>query len=291
MAKLWLFRLSFPLVGRLPALFYVLAWLTSLFVWWLTPQLRKRINQNLSPIYETTLTKPRKSGSEIVRNVANYYVDLATMPYRDFEKFNRTSVKYADDSAYNFQQVVEAKSAIIMSGHIGNPEIALTALHIAGREWLEIVEPLSEPLDEFLSEVRRHTGARVATNSFKGARTALKELRNGGIVAIVADRNMTEKGVCVSVFNEHIRLPLGPWQLARESRATVFPVFCHRGAWGSTKIFFDEPLQIPYTSNKDEDIRIAAQAWATIWASHLKIQPTQWTVLENFWENHRCGKS
>ena len=289
MIKLRLFQIFFPIAGRLPILFYALAWFISLLIWWLTPQHRKRIKQNLSPIYEAALTKPRKSGSEVIRNVVNYYVDLAAMPYRDFEKFNRTSVTYADDSAFNFQQVVEAKSAIIMSGHIGNPEIALTALHNAGREWLEIVEPLSEPMDEFLSGIRSHTGARVATNSLKGARTALKELRNGGIVAIVADRNMTEKGVCVSVFNKHINLPAGPWQLARESRATVFPTFCHRGKWGSTKIFFDEPLQIPYTSNKDEDIKIAAQAWATIWASHLKTQPTQWTVLENFWENHRCG--
>ena len=289
MAKLWLFRLSFPLVGRFPSAFYVLTWLAGWLIWWVFPKLRQQVNSNLSPIYGPNLQKKSGVGPEVVRNIARYYVDLAAMPYRDFKKFNRTSVTFSKNSSLYFNQLMQEKSVIIMSGHIGNPEIALTALHAAGREWLEIVEPLSKPLDQFLSQVRSYTGAHVETNGMKGARAALKQLRKGGIVALIADRNMSEKGVCVSVFDRHILFPSGPWQLARASRATVFPIFCIRGSKGSTKIFVNEPLQISYTDNEKDDIQKAAQQWATIWASHLKTHPTQWSILENFWENHRCG--
>ena len=55
MIKLRLFQIFFPIAGRLPILFYALAWFISLLIWWLTPQLRKRIKQNLSPIYEAAL--------------------------------------------------------------------------------------------------------------------------------------------------------------------------------------------------------------------------------------------
>ena len=39
-----------------------------------------------------------------------------------------------------------------------------------------------------------------------------------------------------------------------------------------------------------KEIREAIERWCSILEKHLRRDPAQWTVLEDFWEVHRCGE-
>ena len=281
-------RAIVPIVGRAPRPFYFLASIIGWVGWHLRPPARTRAIRNLLPVCAGDQRTARSASLHTFLNVARYYVDLATLPYRNHTTFESEHVQVIGEQF--IPSLFEPRPTIIASAHTGNPELGLIAISGRGGNWVELVETLAPPArGRFIARLRAAAGGRIHQIGIAGARAALSELRKGGMVALLADRNLQGRGVCVHLFERDVQLPRGPWELARQTGATVVPLFVTRGHTDDITVRLEEPFQVCMTTDREADVHGAAQRWADLFATQLRRDPGQWTVLEDYWAVHRCG--
>ena len=281
-------RAGGPVAGRFPRAAYALARGVGWLVWRLRSGARARVEENLAPACDGDRARARLAALTVFQNVASYYVDLATLPHRDHANYEREHLRVI--SAERIPALFEPGPVIIASAHTGSPELALIAIRQRGRRWVELVETLTPAaLGREMARLRTFAGGRVEEAGRRGVREALRELRAGGMVTLLADRDLGGGGVCVRLLGREVRLPRGPWELARRSGARVAPMFLARRGADDQVLWIEELFTVPSGGDREEAIRAAAQRWADLFGERLRRDPGQWTVLESFWEAHACG--
>ena len=123
-----------------------------------------------------------------------------------------------------------------------------------------------------------------------GLRAALEALRRGEVVGIMADRDLHGTGVCVVLAGKPVRLPRGPWELARRTGATVLPMFASRDWRDNFTVTVEEPFHVSCDMDVDRAVSEAACRFAHLLEQQLLAEPGQWTIIEDFWSVHRCGE-
>src|SRR5256885_16010492 len=96
----------------------------------------------------------------------------------------------------------------------------------------EVLKPRA--LFEWFAAVRERNGVKILPAS-PGAQTLrglLRVLNEGGIVALVADRDLSRRGGWVEYFGERTTAPAGPPRLAARTGARPPPVAFYQGAPG-----------------------------------------------------------
>jgi len=290
MVKLFLFRLGVPLAGRAPWLFYRLAVVVGWLAWRVQPGRRRRVINNLLPLCDGDERRARRQGIEVFRHVARYYVDLATLPRRDIACFERDHLRLVHGERL---KLLDAPGPlIVLSAHTGNPELAVQGFTNRGRAFVALVEPLQpRSLADYLLALRSSAGGAFYEADRRGVRACLDALRDGKLVAIIADRDIQGTGVCVDLCGRKVKLPRGPFELARRTHASLLPILAAREGVEDQVVFVEEPYCVPSTGDAEEDVRMAAQHWACILGRHLLRYPGQWKVLEEYWAVHACGES
>jgi len=288
MLKLLALLTAGRLLGRFPGAGYWLAGGVGRVAWHLDRQTRRRVIRNLLPATRGDRDAARRASLTVFQNVARYYVDICSLPRRDLKAFEQERLTLTGEE--HLGVLDQPVPIVIVSAHTGNPELAVQALLVRGRSFVALVEPLRPRrfARRFLA-LRSSAGGAFHETDFAGIRTALEALREGGLVAVMGDRDLTRNGVCVELLGRRVRLPLGPWDVARRSGAVILPVFCSRGTRDDMAVRIEAPFRIACGSIPDEDIRDAASHWAQLFEAHLRRDPGQWSVLEDFWRVHACG--
>ncbi len=98
--------------------------------------------------------------------------------------------------------IVRKRGAILLTGHYGNWELIGFLLAALGFPLVAVMRPLDNPhLNRFLMDVRARRGLRLLYK--KGAlQNAGEILRDGGILAFIADQNAGHKGQFVDFFGQ-----------------------------------------------------------------------------------------
>ena len=112
-------------------------------------------------------------------------------------------------------------------------------------------------------------------------RTLVQRLREGGLVCLVADRDLSASGLEVSFFGEPAKLPSGPARLAARTGALLvpaFPSFTPDG-WAVT---MGDPIPVPGPGSRD-DVAKATQALADALAALIATAPHDWHMLQRVW--------
>lgn len=288
MIKLRLLRIGVPLASRFPWFFYRLAWVGGLVAWALKPRMRGRVIRNLLPLFEGDAGKARRGSLKVFQNVARYYVDIATLPSRDMGKYERDHMQIVH--AERLDLLHQSRPIIVLSAHTGNPELAVQALTFRGRPFTALVEELRPPaLGAYFLRLRSAAGGTFYEADLGGVRAILGTLKNGGLVALIGDRDLQNSGTCVELFGLRVKLPRGPFDLARRTDALILPVFCSRNGIDDMIVWVEEPMRVAMSDEPERDVQGATQQWATILEQHLRREPDQWTVTEDFWKVHGCG--
>ena len=105
-----------------------------------------------------------------------------------------------------------------------------------------------------------------------------ERLRDGGLVCLMADRDLTRTGVEVDFFGEPTRLPAGPAKLAIATGAALLPTHCwfeENGGWGC---WIQAPLDC--TSG---DVGVITQALADRFATNIAAYPADWHMMQPQW--------
>jgi KDO2-lipid IV(A) lauroyltransferase len=103
----------------------------------------------------------------------------------------------------------------------------------------------------------------------------------GGLVALLADRDLSAKGVDVQFFGETARFPAGPAALAVDTGAALVPV---KLFWEGHNVAEILPaVEPPTTGDRDERIRVTTQAVADALARGIAEHPADWHMLQRVW--------
>ncbi|NPB04293.1 MAG: lysophospholipid acyltransferase family protein [Thermotogae bacterium] len=144
--------------------------------------------------------------------------DTLLLPHVD-----RTWVEGKIDRIENlhYAEPFKGKGLIVVTGHIGNPEMLANIAGVLGFPGVAVAEvPSGEWFREFL-KIRERFGLRIIP--VKGAYPRLVEaLREGHFVYLVSDRNVSrEKGHLIKLGKGYRRVPTGFARLSLETKTPV----------------------------------------------------------------------
>ncbi|MCE7079731.1 phosphatidylinositol mannoside acyltransferase [Streptomyces sp. ST2-7A] len=120
-----------------------------------------------------------------------------------------------------------------------------------------------------------------------------RRLRAGGLVALVADRDLTGSGGEVEFFGETARFPLGPAKLARQTGADLLPA----------SLWYDGPMlrgrvhpavRVPgpeEAATREEAALIMTREMAARFEEGIAAHPEDWHMLQPFWPRDRAARA
>jgi KDO2-lipid IV(A) lauroyltransferase len=272
--------------GRLPHAFaYGLARVAGDLAYRYRPSTRADVQDNMRHVLGTEATEADvdRAAREAFRNVARYYVDLIRLPLTSPRQMVDKMVRL-----HGLQHIKEAtangQGVVVATAHFGNPEVAVQVGAMVGLDVLVLAEPLSPPsFDELMTKLRSTNGVRYEDVSFSAVANAIKHLRNGGVLAIICDRDIQGTGTPVPFFGEETPLPLGAVELAARTGARLVPGFSRRTG-KSFDVTFEPPVALQKTTDRDADAIVNATRLLRVAESWIRSDPGQWMVLERIWK-------
>jgi KDO2-lipid IV(A) lauroyltransferase len=113
--------------------------------------------------------------------------------------------------------------------------------------------------------------------------TLARRLRDGGLVCLVAERDLSSSGVEVRFFGEATRIPAGPALLAQQTGALLLPVTLWYDDSPVMQGRVHPPVEVPETGTRAEKTSVMAQALADAFATGIAEHPEDWHMLQRLW--------
>jgi lauroyl/myristoyl acyltransferase len=120
--------------------------------------------------------------------------------------------------------------------------------------------------------------------------TLIQRVRNGGFVPLLCDRDLTEKGVPVTLLGEPARMAAGPAALALVTGAPLVPINIYyerlpRGAaarWGIV-LQVHPPVPVP-EGRRPAQLATMMQGCADALSAGIRRHPEDWHMLQRVFE-------
>ncbi|MEV6295144.1 phosphatidylinositol mannoside acyltransferase [Streptomyces sp. NPDC051896] len=113
--------------------------------------------------------------------------------------------------------------------------------------------------------------------------TLARRLRDGGLVCLVADRDLSASGVEVDFFGEKTRMPAGPALLAQQTGALLLPVTLWYDDSPVMQGRVHPPVEVPESGSRGEKTSVMTQALADAFATGIADHPEDWHMLQRLW--------
>ena len=194
----------------------------------------------------------------------------------------------------NFHQsVAHGKGAIFLTGHLGNWELMLRAYRTyTGRSLMVVMAEMRNPqFNRWIIRMREAGGHQLLPSDVPLI-TIVRHLKQGGLLAILADQDSTRgRGIFVDFFGRPAYTPVGPAHLAYRTRTAIVPVTMLRDADNPRRHHFQfhEPIHADPTAEAESEFTRITQTYTHLLEKHIRFAPAQWVWLHNRWR-HRPGQ-
>lgn len=178
------------------------------------------------------------------------------------------------------------KGVILALPHLGNWDLAgAWVTRNLGVPFTTVAERLKpETLYDRFVAYREGLGMEVLPHTGGSAfGTLARRLRAGGLVCLVADRDLSASGVEVKFFGDTARMPAGPAILAQQTGALLLPVTLWFDATPVMKGRVHPPVEVPGTGTRAEKTSLMTQALADAFAEGIADHPEDWHMLQRLW--------
>ncbi|MEQ8143451.1 phosphatidylinositol mannoside acyltransferase [Streptomyces sp. OP7] len=178
------------------------------------------------------------------------------------------------------------KGVILALPHLANWDLAgawvTTKLGIPFTTVAERLKP--ETLYDRFVAYREGLGMEVLPHSGGSAfGTLARRLRDGGLVCLVADRDLSSSGVEVDFFGSPARMPAGPALLAQQTGARLLPVTLWYDDSPVMRGRVHAPVEVPASGTRAEKTSVMTQALADAFATGIADHPEDWHMLQRLW--------
>ncbi|MFD8389393.1 phosphatidylinositol mannoside acyltransferase [Streptomyces sp. NPDC059680] len=219
-----------------------------------------------------------------MRSYLRYWMESFRLPAWSRERvksgFDPKDIHFLTDGLASGQGVILALP------HMANYDLAgawvTTKLETPFTTVAERLKP--ETLYDRFVAYREGLGMEVLPHSGGSAfGTLARRLRDGGLVCLVADRDLSASGVEVDFFGEKTRMPAGPALLAQQTGALLLPVTLWYDDSPVMQGRVHPPVEVPESGTRAEKTSVMTQALADAFATGIADHPEDWHMLQRLW--------
>ena len=187
----------------------------------------------------------------------------------------------------------EKRGVLITTGHLGNWELLVFAFAALHEPIAYLARPLDNPLIEDLTVRIRTRFGNKPINKSNSAMTAIRMLREGEILGVLADVNAHPKeGVFVPFFGVDACTSAGPAMLALRTDALIVPFFCvYDTTEAKYKIIRGDILEPVKTGDRDKDILETTRLYTAEIERIIRQYPEQWLWIHKRWKTRPKGET
>jgi len=241
----------------------------------------QRLRKNLMNV------KPEYSKAQMENLVATgmssymrYWCDTFRFPNWDKDRINSTVTVTRENLLLD--GIKSGRGVIVSLPHAGNWDHAGAYFCLKGIHLVTVAERL-KPERLFLEflRYRQAMGMEVLALDSRSIVTLAQRLREGHLVALVADRDLSKSGIDVQFFGKPSRMPAGPAGLALKTGAVFLTAFVNYTQSG-IHITFDE-ISLPQHGTHDEKVSNLVQESADNFERGIAGHPEDWHMLQRIW--------
>jgi KDO2-lipid IV(A) lauroyltransferase len=244
-----------------------------------------RLELNLARVLGPGATpgRVREVSRQGMRNYLRYWCDAFRLETWSHERVVRTFHVTGGENLAD--GMASGRGAILALPHMGNWDHAGAWAAGEYNGFTTVMERLKpEALYERFVAYRESIGMEVlpltgGRNSFLGL---VRRLKAGGLVCLVAERDLTEHGVPVEFFGEPTKLPAGPAALALSTGALLLPVTLWYERGYQCAVVHPEIVP-PAQGTRREKISWMCQQLADAFAAGISEHPADWHMLQRLW--------
>lgn len=301
MLRLFALRLLVLVGGRMPsALLAALADLAGTIAWYGSARLRRTTRDHMRhALWPGGGESERATVDGVAANrAARGCVRSAARYYSDFARGARAPAAALDELTavqgieHFFAAYDRGCGVVLLSAHLGNPEFLSRAFGALGLDLLVLTERLEPPaVHRFVHRARAAPGVRFLPADRHGLREALRQLRGGGVLGVLGDRDVAESGLAVPFFGERALLPPGPVELAMRTGAALVPAFVLRDGPARYRAVVLPPLMLPSPRHGEQgergeraaEVAAGMRQVARALETGIRLAPEQWFPLQPVW--------
>ncbi|MFI7508145.1 phosphatidylinositol mannoside acyltransferase [Micromonospora aurantiaca] len=220
-----------------------------------------------------------------LRSYARYWMEAFRLP-----GLSRTEILAGfrlDGQELLAADVAAGRGAVVALPHAGNWDAAGAWVAATGWPMTTVAERLPDGVYERFVGFREGLGMEILPNH-GGPRPAfdvlVDRLRTGYVVPLLADRDLSARGVEVDFFGGRTRMPAGPALLAIRTGAPLYVAsMWYEPDAACASIEGPLPLPDPDSAPLDERVRTVTQRIADGLAAGIARHPQDWHMLQRMW--------
>lgn len=254
-----------------------------------SPADRNAVWENLKVIFPDKPDKEIRSiRRRMFRNFAKYLVDFFRFAKVDAE-YIRKNVKI-ENIHYFDEALKKGKGVIVITAHLGNWELGGVVISLSGYPfWVVALSHKNKKVNDFFISQRQSKGIQVIPLG-SAARQCFQLLKENKMVALVGDRDFTEKGIKVDFFGRKTFLPLGPAYFSMKTQAPIITGFMLRNPDDTFTLTINKPIETDVKAksaktpeDKEEGLLKIIDTYKVIMEDYIRRYPDQWYMFRRFW--------
>ena len=211
-----------------------------------------------------------------LRSYARYWCEVFRLPSTKLEHIVDRTTTVNEDLMRG--SVAMPAGTVLALPHSGNWDAAGAWLAGTGVPFTTVAERLKpESLYDQFVAFRESLGMEVLplTGGRPPYEVLTQRLEAGGALCLLADRDLTPRGIDVKFFGATSRMPAGPARLALETGAALIP---------TTLAFTDDGWEITFHGHvAHTDVQTMTQELADAFETGIAAHPQDWHMLQRLW--------
>jgi KDO2-lipid IV(A) lauroyltransferase len=176
----------------------------------------------------------------------------------------------------------DGRGVVVALPHAGNWDHAGFYFCGMGFPLVSVVERVKpEALFNKFLEYRQNMGMEVLALDGRSMGTLMQRAREGALIALVSDRDLSRSGVDVTFFGHPARMPAGAALLAIRTGIPLITAFV---SYTNTGIHIEfNSVAIPLQGTEAERVTTVVQECADLFAIGIAKHPQDWHMLQRIW--------
>lgn len=216
-----------------------------------------------------------------MRSYLRYWCEAFRLPTWSRQRITETFVLERQEI---LDSALEQGGALMIPGHMANWDHAGAWAAATYGSVTSVAERLKpEKLFHAFLDYRRELGMDIlGTGEADVLRQLTRRLRDGKLVALLGDRDISRSGVHVDFFGQPASFPAGPALLTLMTDVPLHPVTM----WFDGEMcrgYVHDRIEVPTAGDRDEKIIAMTQQLARGWESGIREHSADWHMLQKVW--------
>lgn len=246
-----------------------------------------QLERNLARVLGADANDPRvrELSRAGMRSYLRYWSESFRLPSWSAEQ---VAARVVPEGEENLRAELDVGVGVVLAlPHCANWDLAGAWLTGRGHTFTTVAEKLKPAaLYQAFVDYRVGLGMEVLPLERNSASSVLAtlaaRLREGKIVCLVAERDLTSAGIEVDFFGATARFPAGPAALAVGTGAALVPTTLHYDG-KQMRLRMHPRIAEPTTGTRNERIAAMTQELAGIFAESIAAHPADWHMLQRIW--------